>query len=200
MLSLPVWSPTRTVILVLTRVFCVCICVQVELAHRKLLLAQTPDNQQALAEAIFQYWKLAGHLASCAADVRPYTRHLPKEQSTWLWNALGGPELTSIPEGGFKTADHLRRCVSALQIGSDVNMPELATTQDAMQYAQKLMLQYVAALPHQQVRTPLTRWRCGFLPLDAHVCLELRACHMSPELAAYLITRAYALLYMTICY
>ncbi len=132
--------------------------LQVELALRETQLGLPGSPPRLLAERMLAYVQEAGHLVSCAADLRPFTRRLPPDQAAWLAQQLQEQGLLDHSGGGggeggaALTAAEVRRRVCALQLGADMDQPPLASVGQAVRYAVQLMGLYRDSQHLYQVR------------------------------------------------
>jgi hypothetical protein len=138
--------------------------MQVELAYRRVRLAQVygsdaEESQQALASAALTYFTDAGHLTSCAADLRSYTAALDVKHRAWLGSQLQGQEDTlagsTAQASGAELAPVIRKVVCALQIMADMSLPELHTEAEAVTHAANLLEWYHTAHPLYKVSASL---------------------------------------------
>lgn len=122
--------------------------------------------QQLLATEVVGYYREAGHLPSCAADLRPYVKHLQGPAAAWLAGEMevaaglgegaeGGGEAGTNGGAqageGVRAVDACRVRVCALQVLDDLGLPALGSEGEAVAHAVKLMRLFVSMLPLYKV-------------------------------------------------
>ncbi|KAK9804253.1 hypothetical protein WJX72_003568 [[Myrmecia] bisecta] len=104
-----------------------------------------------LAEGILQYFGKLGHMASCAVDVRAYTRAVSGNRRPWLAQQLHAVCDESEVACEQLEPSHLlrevRRRICAYQLEHDLGLPDFATAGEAEAHALRLVALHRSALP-----------------------------------------------------
>ncbi|KAK9902038.1 hypothetical protein WJX75_002093 [Coccomyxa subellipsoidea] len=99
----------------------------------------TPD----LAAAVLHYFKCVGHLASCAADLRPYSARVDGASRQRLNADMHAHCKTQEPADGRPPSSvHIQRQVAAFQVQHDLGLPEYRSPEEAETHAAELVAVY----------------------------------------------------------